>query len=131
MNQIISKIKEQIQKNKEIIILEEDDTSITVKPRNENSFPVSMLVKYNKFWVYFKGWNEGFYSEEEALDYFAFGLSDNCRLKVITVGEVEYKWILECKEDGQWVEESIQGIPLFPFWEKNDIVYYQNKIKSL
>ena len=80
----------------------------------------------------FDGWHEDFLVEEEALNCLAFGLSDECRLKVIKYGNIDCSWILESKENGQWIEDSETGRILKPFWKKKSIEYRQNKlIKSL
>lgn len=128
MNTTIWKIKEKIIAHSEIKIVEENEDSITVKPDGEKSFPVTLIKKDNKYFVYFKGWHEEFNTEEEALDVFAFGLSEDCRLKVVTIKDVEYKWILEYKENGKWNKDSETNIGMFPFWLKKQIKFYQNNV---
>jgi hypothetical protein len=130
MNQTIKTIREQLSKYKNIDFIEENNNSITIKQQSDNSFPITLLVKNNKYFVYFKGWYKEFSTEEEALDCFAYGLSADCRLKVISSGDVEYKWILEYEEKGQWKEDSEIGIALFPFWQKKHTTYFQNTIIS-
>lgn len=128
MNSTIWKIKEKIIAHNEIKIVEENENSIIVKPDGEKSFPITVLKKDGKYFVYFKGWNQSFDTEEEALDVFAFGLSEDCRLKVVTVKDVEYKWILEYKENGKWNKDSETNIGMFPFWLKKQIKFYQNNV---
>lgn len=128
MNTTIWKIKEKIISHNEIKIIEENENSITVKPDGERTFPITVIFKENKFFVYFKGWHQGFNTEEEALDVFAFGLSEDCRLKVISSKDIEYKWIVEFKEKGKWLENSEVNIGMFPFWQKKEIKFYQNKV---
>lgn len=128
MNETISKIKEKIKPFKDLEILEELENSITVKPKHEKSFPITFIVGNNSYSVHFKGWNSTLTSEEEALDLFAFGLSNDCRLQVFSAGNVEFKWILETKENNKWIKSGEEKIVLFPFWQKKKIETYQNKI---
>lgn len=128
MNTTIWKIKEKIISHTEIKIVEENENSITVKPDGQKTFPITIIFKDNNYYVYFKGWHEKFLTEEEALDVFAFGLSEDCRLKVISFKDIEYKWIVEFKEKGKWVQNSEVNIGMFPFWQKKVISYYQNGV---
>lgn len=63
-----------------------------------------------------------------ALDCFAFGLSDQSRLKVLRRGKFEFRWTLEFIKAGAWQEDSTTGLLFFPFWEKEQIVYRQNRV---
>lgn len=128
MKTTIWKIKEKIISHPTIKIIEETENSITVKPEGEKSFPITILFKDNKYVIYFKGWNEVFSTEEEVLDVFAFGLSDDCRLKVVSAKDIEYKWIVEFKDKGKWLVNSETNIGMFPFWQRKNIKYYQNTI---
>lgn len=76
--------------------------------------------------VGFDGWHEHFDTPEEALECFAFGLSERCRLKVTYRGKFAHKWTMEFFEDGRWIEDSTTGILLFPFWRAPRIEYLQN-----
>jgi hypothetical protein len=128
MNQTIKKIKDKLSNYQDVKILEEKENSITIQPDGENTFPLTFIADNKKFDVYFQGWHQEFAEEADALDCFAFGLSDDCRLKVISAGDIEYKWILEVKENEQWIEDSITSLALFPIWHKEVITYLQNNI---
>ncbi len=128
MNTTIWKIKEKIISHNEIKIIEENENSITIKPDGEKSFPITIIFKDNLYHIYFKGWNEKFTTEEETLDVLAFGLSEDCRLKVVSSKGIEYKWILEFKEKGKWFVNSEINIGMFPFWQKKAIKFYQNHV---
>ncbi|MBC7475752.1 MAG: hypothetical protein H7263_15830 [Candidatus Sericytochromatia bacterium] len=128
MNLVINKIKEKISKYSDIKIVDQKDNSITIRPTNIESFPITLIANFNKFSVYFKGWHQDFDKEEDALDCLAYGLSDDCRLQVISYGKVEYKWIVEYKEKGKWVQDSEVDIGLNSFWQKKKVAYYQNNI---
>jgi hypothetical protein len=64
------------------------------------------------------------------LNCFAFGLSDQCRLKVCLRGGFAYNWTVESKENGNWVEDSTTGLFLFPFWKRKHVCYLRNNLIS-
>lgn len=130
MNKVIIKIKENLNKYKEdLIISEETNNSIKLEQKGENRLPILFHVKSNGFTIYLKGWHKNFLSEEDALDFLAYCLSDSMRLKVVKFANIEYKWILEFKnDDNNWEEESYAQIPLFPSWQNSKIEYYQNTL---
>ena len=86
----ISQIVEKLKKYPELDF-EQDANSISVTPAN--SFNVWLTKNYNRFTVGFSGWHEDFTEIEEALNYFAFGLSNKSRLKIYKRGSSEYKWV--------------------------------------
>lgn len=101
-------------------------------PPKADGFSVEFRVEDGSYLVAFEGWHERFDYVEEALNCFAFGLSDACRLKVISRGGAPHKWILETLTDGVWVMESETGLLLFRFWGGRTITYRQNGlIKSM
>ena len=97
-------------------------------PTSNNGFTVGLAVNQNSYTVSFDGWHEDFESREEALDCFAFGLSSECRLKEYRRGNFAYKWTVESKENGGWVEEGTTGLLLFPFWMRKEVRYLQNDL---
>ena len=109
---------------------ESDASSITVFPHSPNGFAVTLVVNDgNVYTISFEGWHEAFEGEEEALNVFAFGLSDECRLKEYRRGKFAYRWTVEYLDDeGQWREESTTGLLLFPFWKKSTVRYLQNNL---
>ncbi|WGH79427.1 hypothetical protein [Jannaschia ovalis] len=62
---------------------------IRVRCDNEDSFDVSIYQSDSDFTVSFDGWHEHFGAVEDALNCFAFGLSGECRIKVIVRGTTE------------------------------------------
>ena len=54
---------------------------LVVLPTSNHGFSVGLDVSQSHCTVSFNGWHEDFQKEDEALDCFAFGLSDECRLK--------------------------------------------------
>ena len=102
---------------------------ILVKPKSKNGFPVSLNINgYNSFTVAFGNWHEEFDSEDEALNCFAFGLSNECRLKIAQRGSNIYKWTVEYLKDNKWIEDSTTGFFNFQFWVRSEIKYLQNNI---
>ena len=109
---------------------ESDASSITVFPHSPDGFAVTLVVNDgNLYTISFEGWHEDFEGDDEALTAFAFGLSDECRLKEYRRGNFAYKWTVEYLDDeGQWQEESTTGLLLFPFWKRSTVCYLQNNL---
>ena len=108
---------------------ESNVSSITVYPAAADGFSVMLTQNLgNGYTVSFEGWHEDFEDAEEAMNVFALGLSDECRLREYRRGRFPYKWTLESWEDGEWVEQSTTGLFLFPFWMKSQVRYLQNKL---
>lgn len=106
-----------------------------VFPLNENGFEVSLTEKLPGYTVSFDAWHEEYDDVEQALDAFAFGLSDACRLKVTFRGKLAYVWNVEEKAgNGEWFpcewigcnEMGILSPPLF--WLKKRFVFLQNTL---
>jgi len=68
-------------------------SSITVKADSSKGFDVSFYDDKFEYTVFFEGWHEYFKKSESqnAINCFAFGLSDSCRIKVVSRGWVDYK----------------------------------------
>lgn len=108
----------------------DSDSSIVIEAPSPTGFSVSFNQSNNRSTVSFDGWHETFDSEREALNCFAFGFSDQCRLKVHLRGTFAHKWTLEHRTDEGWTEDSTVGLLVFPFWGSPSIVYLQNSIVS-
>lgn len=80
------------------------------------------------FEVYFNGWHEGFTDASEALECFAFGLSDKCRLKEYSRGDSVYKWTVEHEIDGSWQADSTTAVIFTPFWKSKTVRILQNRL---
>ena len=105
-----------------------EGSKITVRPAEDQSFPVSLSVDGDEYTICFGDWHDHFETEEEALEFFAFGLSDSCRLKVISRGGHPYKWIVENLTDGTWRVLYETGLLFFRFWCKKEETIFQNRI---
>lgn len=104
------------------------ECSIAVEPANKDGFPVEFTVETNGYIVNLGGWHEYFESVDSALNCFAFGLSEMCRLKIISSGRRPYKWTIQSWENGTWVDDSTVGLLFFAFWRKPRISYQQNRL---
>ena len=104
-------------------------SSITVLPVSDEGFPVGLSVNLGGgFTVSFAGWHDDFHDGEEALNVFAFGLSDECRLREHRRGNFAHKWTVESKVEEEWIDYSTTGVLFFPFWKKARVCVLQNKV---
>jgi len=106
----------------------ESPTSIEVHPGDESGFSVRLHIENGSFTVHFEGWHEHFDSKQEALNCFAFGLSQSCRLCVVYRGSTPTRWIVESHQNGAWVQDSETGLIFFPFWRAQRLVRKQNRL---
>ena len=123
----IAKIKSKLSSYPEVRYVE-TRTSIEVLPVDESGFAVSLHIAKGGYTVHFDGWHEDFGAEGEALNCFAFGLSEACRLRVVYRGSTPTKWILEHRKGDSWVTDSEVGRILSPFWRPRRLVYLQNRL---
>ncbi|HKR59369.1 MAG TPA: hypothetical protein VJS64_06510 [Pyrinomonadaceae bacterium] len=125
----IEEIKSRLRKYPDVKY-ESTASSITVLALSDTGFNVGFEGAAGRYTVFFNGWHEEFSDAGEALDCFAFGLSDECRLKEHRRGHFAYRWTVEAKQNGQWVPDSETGLFLFPFWKHSEVVYLQNNLIS-
>lgn len=124
----IDKIKQKLTKYPEVQY-EADSSSVTVLPFTPGGFTVSFIVNsQDSYTVHFEGWHENYDDENEALGVFALGLSVDCRLREYRRGKFVYKWVMDFKEDGEWLEHSTTGLLVFPFWRKRTMRILQNTL---
>ena len=128
MHQTIQKVLDKLKKYPETEY-ELTENSITVLPKNEKGFPVTLTVHVgNSFTVAYDFWHEEFENEDEALNCLAFGLSEECRLKLTKRGQQPYKWTVEYYDEGAWREDSTTGLFNLKFWKKSKVIYLQNDL---
>lgn len=116
---IIKKIRQKLEKFPEIVFDAEQYT-MSIYPLQDSGFTISIAEVSSTYTVAFDGWHESFDSEEDALSCVAFGLSDSCRLKTIFRGSTPQKWVVEYKENGDWVMDSETGLMFFRFGGKSE-----------
>jgi hypothetical protein len=120
---VLDKVRDSLRTKQADLRYTEANGTIVVHAPASNGFEVSisedLIVGYD-------GWHEHFDTLEKALECFAFGFVDRCRLKVTYRGTFAYKWTLESLKDGQWIEDSTTGLLFFPFWRAPRVEYRQN-----
>jgi hypothetical protein len=128
-NPTIQKIVEKLKEYPDVTY-STTDNSITVDPKDEKGFLVSLGVGPRDIIVSSDFWHEHFDKDEEdnALDCFAFMLSDSCRLKIEYRGEKPKRWTIESFENGNWIGDSTTGLFNFNFWSPTRTEYLQNRI---
>jgi hypothetical protein len=67
-------------------------------PADASGFEVVLSRGDDEFTVSFAGWHEPFDSPEEALRRFTFGLSERCRLRVLSRSTFDYRWTVRRAE---------------------------------
>ena len=122
----IGKIQEKLQRYPGLRFTVNGNT-ITVEPSHAGGFTVWLTEGQSGFTVGFDGWHEEFENEEEALSVFTFGLSEDCRLKVVQRGGADCSWTVESREGEEWSGDSTTGMLLIPFWRTKRVVYRQNR----
>ena len=127
MMSAIDKIKDKLRKYPQLNCQIEGN-KISVEPLSAIGFTVWLIDNKPGYTVGFDGWHEEFDNEDEALNCFAFGLSDGCRLKVVKRGNTPYSWSVESKEGDEWNEDSKTGLIFVPFWKTKSIEYLSNPI---
>jgi len=129
---ILERIRKKLSRCPEIVCKIEDGYSLTISTSSENGFEIVVIVdSRNYFTVHFDGWHEPFTKEEDVLNCVCFGLTNQCRLKVVKRGRMECSWTLEYKDGDKWCEDATTGLLFVPFWRKKIIEYRQNNITPL
>lgn len=106
--------------------IEKGEGWIRCLPNSAEGFVVELLVRDGDYIVAFEGWHEHFGDAESALNCFAFGLSNTCRLKVVSRGGAPHRWIVESLDNGEWTIDSETGNFIFKFWHSPSVSYRQN-----
>jgi uncharacterized ParB-like nuclease family protein len=92
------------------------DHDLAVTAQTPTSFDVTFHGDSGAYSVSFGGWHEDFQDDDEAARCFLFGLSRDCRLRVLRRGRMDYKWVVQHQVDGRWCDESTCGLLFIPFW---------------
>ncbi|WP_425054634.1 hypothetical protein [Pseudomonas abyssi] len=108
---IIAEIKNRLGQYPDLQYTEES-RRISVTP--EGGFAVWAADNGGSFTIGFEGWHEEFETKEEALDCFAWGLSADCRLMIVSRGGRPHKWAVQRRESGEWFTDSTTGLLFFP-----------------
>jgi hypothetical protein len=106
------------------------ESNIRVSAQTETGFDVSIYFTPDECVVVFGGWHEHFTDPKEALKCFGLGLSDDCRLKIVSRAGVECAWIAQRKTEHGWQDLSATGnfAILFLFWLPKRERFLQNQM---
>ncbi len=108
---------------------EAGDGRIRYLPSTDDGFEVRFEISDDDFLVEFDAWHDHFDDQEEALDWFVLGLSEDCRLKITDKGGRPYRWTVETLlPDGQFAKASIMGAFPLAFWHRSTIEIRQNHL---
>jgi hypothetical protein len=127
MMSTIERIKNKLKKYPQLIFRVEGN-KISVEPLSSTGFTVWLIENDPGFTVGFDGWHEEFDSQDEAINCFGFGLSVECRLKVVMRGNMQCSWTVQSKSGDEWIDDSTTGLFLIPFWKKKKVEYLFNPI---
>jgi hypothetical protein len=123
----IDRIREKAHKYPQVVVTERPGW-IELQPHGAESFAVGLAEHDDGYTIHFDGWHEDLQSEDEALNLFAMGLSDQVRLRVTSRGAFDHSWTLETREGIGWAEGSTTALLLFPFWRRRKVRYLQNRL---
>jgi hypothetical protein len=122
---LVERIAETLERNG-IAYTRESDGAIAVAPSSPNGFEVRAREGEGGGMIWLGGWHEHFDDADLALKCFLWGLTDNCRLKVVFRGRYEYAWITQGKRADVWEDDQVVGLLLVPFWRRKSVKYFQN-----
>ena len=123
------------------------DFKIRVEAPTENGFSVELIVKSEDFEVIYAVGHARFplyfdihpsddytieaiklLQEASALQHFVLGLSDQCRLKLVSYGGSKPWEFIQERSGENWKTTGRAGPLLFPFWKKKRTSYFQNGV---
>ncbi len=120
------------------LVWERDGATLRVLPTEQDGFEVAITVDDQpaggggrRYMVSFDGWHEYFTNEDNAVECFAFGLSDACRLFRWSREGRAYRWTVEALTDDGWVKGRTVGMLLFPLVDAADVHCFQNDYVQL
>lgn len=124
---ILAEIEQRLQKYPAAHYVREGN-SLWVLPESTTGFVVAMTASDGNYTVSFNGWHEEITDSALAIDCFAFGLSDACRLQEWRRGTDAFKWTMQYQQGGEWVDDSTTGLMISAFWKPLVVVYLQNHL---
>jgi hypothetical protein len=104
---------------------------LEVPAQTRNGFRVWIRQRAGRYTLGFEKWHQEFTSAAPAFEFFMFGLSRGCRLRVLSCGGVDYKWQVQRQLDRRWVTVSESGLVVYPFWWKKKERLLQNEIVNV
>jgi hypothetical protein len=127
---VIDRITEKLAKYPEVKFRREE-SFLSIPPQTSDGFEVAIRRLPTESIVSFGGWHEHFEKEEDALEWFGFGLSEECRLKIISRAGMHCRWIVEGLEGDEWIFRAETGSLFQPFFlPKKERVQQNHLIKK-
>lgn len=103
------------------------DTAVHIEG-SEEGFNIDVRDDGEEVTVYFAGWHEHFTDMSEVKDVVAFGLSEECRVEVLSRGGFDYRWTLQARTASGWKTDSVTALLFFPFWRRKKVRHLTNNI---
>ena len=126
-SQVLQQLKEKLASYPEVKF-EVHDSFIQISKPNDGGFPIGLHVDPEEFTVTFADWHGHFDTDCEALDFVGFGLSNSCRLKIVSRGGTPYKWVVQSCDGTEWHSEYATGSFFFKFWLPKTEIFLQNTV---
>ncbi len=127
---LVEQLAALLQQNDPAVKLRVKGSAIQVLPVTADGFLVSFEDQAPDYTVYFgsPGWHNHFAGTglQDALFWFALGLSSQARLKVISHGDKDYAWAVERKMDSAWVQVGYSMTVWTLFWKRKQVRYLAN-----
>lgn len=133
-NEIIPFIVEKLKKYPDIKFEIKKDSDLTIYPRNDKGFTISLWTHERENTLYFGDSYHWHYDntdteQTELLDQIVFGLTGIARIKVWTKNQKAYKWTLELQDqEGNWLDNGTTGTINLNFWTQPEFHYLQNDL---
>ena len=113
---------------------DEDHCILNIPKKNDRGFDITVEVCADEINLFCEGFHDH-YSIEGTPDDFAnyfVGflynlLSPVMRISEVCSGGVPYKWILESRQQGEWISDSITGLIFYNYFGKRSKRIYQNE----
>ena len=87
----------------------------SVAAAGADGFAVSMSDRGGPAVIAFDGWHEAIAEPAAAVRRFLLGLSEGCRLRVVSRLGIRHRWTLEIAEAGGWVPAGEVGSLVYPW----------------
>ena len=112
---------------REHVKFEEGDGWIRYVPEADGGFAVEFRYAEDGFVVSIDEWREKFTEGTTALNHFAFGLSDQCRVKIVTKARKPIRREVQAQRDGKWAVVYERRSRIYQYWRLARVRYLQNK----
>ena len=115
----------------------DDDTEVTIHKANKDGFDVIVCIDEIAIYIltdcdFHDNWNlNEFNNHDEAFETI-FGivrdmLSENMQIKVLQSNDSPYRWVLQFKEENEWIDESTTGLLFWNYFGRRSEKIYKNQ----